>query len=530
MKKNLLKTMLVATALTMGVNAWAQNVVYERGGAGTAWSSADLAAWEATQTEGISLTVDNNSLLISVSKSSEGGKVGEYTTAIPTTGSSSLLTYTVKWNPGNATGKNDSSRGYIKFGDVEFRYYGQNKVAHAVIGDTDNIIGGWNRNTEVTLTVTVNQATGLVSYDWGGTTGTGVTKTAGQFTSFTLGYGGTVPNWENQVRLSELSIVEKEQSVSTATYTVKFMCDGKEIKEASTRTGVVGESVVIDDADMAPIFIDDIKYVYKSGNTDEIVAADGSTVVTLEFREAEMWSYTITTSGNGDPLNCKATGSVFENGKVWVDFPRYQADVYSQVFEKKPVSNNMGQEFTITQNNFTTDVAYTQVEGVEHIFWGEGEYLFEKVADSPYCSNRMSSGSAGYVTEENGWITSLMPGTYQIRAGITGEVTFTFSAGTQTILTASSSGNLMTETISEEFTLSDEEYITVAAGGDAGSSSKIPKAIDYILITRSADITDGIQTVATQQQSSSIFNLQGQQVKQAQKGLYIIDGKKVMVK
>ncbi len=53
---------------------------------------------------------------------------------------------------------------------------------------------------------------------------------------------------------------------------------------------------------------------------------------------------------------------------------------------------------------------------------------------------------------------------------------------------------------------------------------------DYVLVTKSNETTaiSGVQADSNAQQA--IFNLQGQQVKQAQKGLYIIDGKKVMVK
>lgn len=242
------------------------------------------------------------------------------------------------------------------------------------------------------------------------------------------------------------------------------------------------------------------------------------------------WSYTITITC-GDEIHEVATDIVPPNSTVWVNFPRYSL-CFVDLYEKKPVNNILGQAFTITEDNFTANVDYTQVPGVDFVFWGEGEYLFDtQVAENPDISKTLSGGSAGYVIDNGSdWLTSLNPGTYQIRAGIIGDATFTFRAADKVILTATGSNDCVVETISEDFTLTEESDITVDLGGDAGSSTTVPKAIDYILITKPLEETDAIQTVATQQQPAAVFNLAGQQMRQAQKGINIVGGKKLLVK
>ena len=50
-----------------------------------------------------------------------------------------------------------------------------------------------------------------------------------------------------------------------------------------------------------------------------------------------------------------------------------------------------------------------------------------------------------------------------------------------------------------------------------------------IKLTKSVD-TEGISTMATDNGKATIFNLAGQRVEKVVKGLYILNGKKVMVK
>ena len=92
------------------------------------------------------------------------------------------------------------------------------------------------------------------------------------------------------------------------TYTVKFV-DGesKELKTAAVYDALIGDKVSASATDMANFYTDDNtkKYIYVSGNT-EIEAAKESTsnVITLKFREAATYKYTVkAVDAEGKTLN-----------------------------------------------------------------------------------------------------------------------------------------------------------------------------------------------------------------------------------
>ena len=485
--------MLVGVMTLVASSVWAQTTIYERG-EDTAWSDADLSAWNASQSEGITATIADNSFLITVPAGNSGGKTGEFTANIGTTNKQSLLTYTIKWNPGNATGKNDSSNGYVKFGDVEFHYYGQNKVARATIGGTTTDIGSWNRNTAVTLTVTVDQATGNVNYTWGGTKGTGVSHKAGEFTTFTVGYGGTVPNWENQVRLSSLIVTETEQTVETANYKVTYVDeDNNEIKDAETRTGVIGNSVTLLASDKEDFVTTDgeTKYVYVSDNSaDVIIADDNSAIVVVQFRKAAVYSYSLLDNFG----NTIATGSGFEGETVDVAYPRYA--LVDGVFYEAPKTNDSKKQYRINivldKENATNTITYSEKEG-NTVFYTEAEDL-EGVTETTTGNLPIrASNGKGAVTENEVLITTLPAGKYILHLGVFtsktsySDLSVNIGVGETEFNAPFSSVNL-NEVASSEYTLSEEtNIIFLGVTGDA--------QFDYIWIEKTGDVEVTTKTI-----------------------------------
>lgn len=78
-----------------------------------------------------------------------------------------------------------------------------------------------------------------------------------------------------------------EDPVTTADYTVKFVCGGEEIKTPETRNGNIGEAVTITDEDKADIVVGEVTYKYAADNSVEAtIAEDGTTVVTITFEKA----------------------------------------------------------------------------------------------------------------------------------------------------------------------------------------------------------------------------------------------------
>ena len=77
------------------------------------------------------------------------------------------------------------------------------------------------------------------------------------------------------------------------------------------------------------------------------------------------------------------------------------------------------------------------------------------------------------------------------------------------------------ELSSEEFTLDAETAISLAQGGSASMG------LDLVYIVK-VPVVDAISNITTDAQNAAVFNLNGQKMNKAQKGLFIINGKKVI--
>jgi len=90
------------------------------------------------------------------------------------------------------------------------------------------------------------------------------------------------------------SISVTNPSASEKDYTVKYFCGDVEIKTASTYSGEVGANAAISEQDKKAIYYNNKKYLYDSDNSEgKTIAEDGSTVVTVNFVEANKYTYKI---------------------------------------------------------------------------------------------------------------------------------------------------------------------------------------------------------------------------------------------
>lgn len=289
MKKiKLFKTLAVAAALCVGGNAWAQTTLYERGTT-NAWAATDVAdgAWSAGTIGTSGLEVTNG--------------IASSLTIAPTS-NTSILKWTATWNPGNATGTANNTNAYISFGDVTFAFYGSSWYTKVTIGSTTTQLsgGGATRGRDYKITVTINQNTNEVSYEFddNGTkiTGTGTTASAGNFKTLTHGLGGKAPSWTNTATLKAVEITEKENTAQVASYTVQYLCGSTSVKESVIRNGEVGSGITLQASDTETLYNSDssIKYVYASDDASEkTIAADNSTVVTVNYDAKAKIAYTV---------------------------------------------------------------------------------------------------------------------------------------------------------------------------------------------------------------------------------------------
>ena len=123
-------------------------------------------------------------------------------------------------------------------------------------------------------------------------------------------------------------------------FTVKFMLDDytTELKDAVVRNGAIGTQPTIYDSDKEMFTIDDVTYIYDSDNAaGQTIAEDGSTVVTIIYKEATPIAYqVVAVDGNNTPLAVVAEGELYE-GETTTAY-------YTKAVEKD------GQWYMIAQN------------------------------------------------------------------------------------------------------------------------------------------------------------------------------------
>ncbi|MBR2184984.1 MAG: hypothetical protein IJ897_06130 [Prevotella sp.] len=169
--------------------------------------------------------------------------------------------------------------------------------------------------------------------------------------------------------------VYTDASEKYADYTIEYKYGETEIKSARVvESAKVGNTTTIVDSDKNPIWYGEPseKYMYSSDDASEqTVAEDGSTVVTVNFRKATVESYTLNAinSANLSVLEEIASGSIVEGES---------ARVYYHKAVKKDgvwyIRNQNGAEpyYGIDVVAGTNTVSYTANENVKYFFEVEG--------------------------------------------------------------------------------------------------------------------------------------------------------------
>ena len=304
----------------------------------------------------------------------------------------------------------------------------------------------------------------------------------------TAAAGGYIKNPTVQVTTS---------TKATANYTVKFV-DGNstELKEASTRLGFVGEAPTIEDEDKASFFNDDNtkKYIYVSDDAaSQTVAEGGSTIVTVTFREAATYAYTINASVADQTIKV-GEGSNSEGESVKYNYPRY-INVDGTLYEiAKNGSTWYQNSFSLdTDNKVVTVEGYNATDKTNVTYFSEAEEIKTLTLSTAANSDiRMSMGKAAYnAGTEPAVVATLPAGKYVLTSTVWGSAgtDFVFKAGDETVLTLTTSGS-STDGTGEEFTLNAETDITLDPTDDEG------RGIDYVLIQKTGDVEQTTPTYA----------------------------------
>ena len=283
---------------------------------------------------------------------------------------------------------------------------------------------------------------------------------------------------------------------AAANYTIKYIdANGNELKSSTTATGTSGQIAELTDENKTVIYNSDKskKYIYSSDDTQtNPIAADGSTVISVKFREAETWNYTI---------NCKAgnttktiTGKNFEGETFNIAYPYVINDKGTLYTAKKKLSSD-GKgyyfSFTLSKNNQEkNDIEYAIANKDNIVYLEEAEDIEGLTkATNGNTAIRSSMGGSAYAKDNDVKITKLPAGKYKLYACFCDATTATgtvwnFLAGSENIFTFTTSVANWQEGESNEFTLKEETPIILAKGGSAKT------AIDYLYIQKLGEVAN----------------------------------------
>ena len=289
--------------------------------------------------------------------------------------------------------------------------------------------------------------------------------------------------------------LEYVDAASATNYTVKYVdAAGKEIKTSSTYVAESGLVPSLTESDKDAVYNEDktVKYVYDSDDAANMtIAADGSTVVTVKFREAAKWNYTFNAvDAEGNPLQEGIVkGTNFEGETFDVGYP-YAINVDGTLYESSKLSSDKKGyylSYTLEADNQVKAITFKPTTTTDVVFLAEAENIEGLTkATNNNTFVRSSNGGSAYAAEADVEITKLQPGKYKLTAVICDATKnagseWNFLAGENNIFKFTASSVNWAQGTSEEFEVNAETPIYLAKGGNAN------QAVDFIYIQKTGD-------------------------------------------
>lgn len=275
---------------------------------------------------------------------------------------------------------------------------------------------------------------------------------------------------------------------STTKYTIKYVdASGKDIKEAQEYDGIIGQNFTASTEDMAAVYTSDKKYIYESGNETKVAVKEAaSNIITLKFREAAKYKYTVKNNIN----DYAVSGTAFEGDNAKVAFSQYILKD-GVLYETNKIDDNRKQfnwTFAVNEDNTVKTLNYkiTTINNVA--YYSEGENIEGlTIINSGNSAVRSSNSASAYAKDADVVFTTLPAGKYKLTSvvykGSSSNATFSYKAGEKVIFTHTAT-NINSDTkTSEEFTLNESTPISLVKGGND------KQGIDFIYIQRTGDAT-----------------------------------------
>lgn len=278
---------------------------------------------------------------------------------------------------------------------------------------------------------------------------------------------------------------------STTKYTIKYVdASGKDIKEAQEYDGIIGQNFTATTEDMTAVYTSDKKYIYESGNETKVAVKEAaSNVITLKFREAAKYKYTVKNNINDNAVS----GTVFEGDNAKVAFSQYILKD-GVLYETNKIDNSRKEfnwTFAVNEDNTVKTLNYKGTTINNVAYYSEGENIDGlTIINSGNSAIRSSNSASAYAKDADVAFTTLPAGKYKLTSvicdfkGRTATAEFSFKAGEKVIFTHKAEGiNYDTKT-SEEFSLNESTPISLVKGGNE------KQGVDFIYIQRTGDATE----------------------------------------
>lgn len=525
MKQNLLKTMLVSTALVAGtMGVWAENGIITslpvtedfengtgifKGGENfdhTAALGKILRVYNVGDYSKAVATFDTDSKAdgnqayeiksneqVTISYTAfhgwlSKGKVAKF--SVSNSAGVELVSYSYDYNTCNIT---DVSVGGISVPNFKVfkcqstRTNDLNKGADGLDKNT------YNKNTEYNPQVTmVISGNGIVSVSFVKTKGKDAfneefsaklgDNVAKDLASITIENSGSLnTNAGRAYAIDNMSITSKISADVPANYVIKKVCGSVVLGEESF-TGIEGKNPTISEDN---IFVDGKKYIYVSNDSEEKGAIVDGSVYTLTYREAKTYNYSVI--GKVDDVVIKefAKDKNFEGEKVSSPYLRYvekdgvwyeAARGTSAFYKASTVLDSNNQELVIAyKKSDINNVAYfKEAEEIEGL----------TVSTNQNADVRCSNAAGAYNSSETPVVVTTLPaGTYQLTVGLWGgkdTQNFKLNDGGEEPWTIPFTGSF--QDVSKELVLKAETEISIPKSDAANG-----RCLDYVLIQKTAE-------------------------------------------
>lgn len=501
MKQNLLKTMLVSTALVAGtMGVWADNTVtyysqdYEGENASVDWITS-----VATRFTPILQTEDNNTFL-TVNQSERDNNGCSLTNSSVKVDAGTDFTITLDLKLGSHTDGAKSSAAFtIKDAENSSAIFsladaGAYSTKWIVNGDNDlqldlpgtgNVANVWytfkvTQNGKITYLTVTNTKTGDVVLE----------RTAIKTLSEKGGIGKMT--FDTSRKFANLAIdnvlvrsLSGDDVPANPVFTVvtKYQLeDGTEI--AKDRTDAIESGSKFTPSYEVSFDDENYRYTYKSG-ANEIASVGADATVTVVYTREELANWTITAKAGGDLDEALAEFTVKDAKDASYTYPRY-INEDSNLYQIKKGRYDQGYVKSINSVKGNEEITEEYLLNSKNVtFFAEAEDISSLTAvESSNVPARCSSGKAAYAASD-AVIAHLSAGSYKIKAAVFGNagLTFNFKVGEKTVYAPDTKGYFF-ESESEVFTLDTDADVVLAAGGNAGNS---PKVVDYIAIMKTAE-------------------------------------------